>query len=329
MKKSFFTLLILAVTVQLSLAQYNGVWKYPPSIEGSVLFNNGAGGVCGDSVTDATNAIMVNSPNTGYAAGNNSLGDLEKLQKFDVDSIGEITALIIYMPKVVAAQEEVVYGVISDVDPATGGPGTLRYLTQDVNSLNENMLSYIYDKVENQFDPLITLSFDASPAVDDSFFAGLILPSLAGDTIVVSSTHNGCYSGDLAWERRTDSSFHKMSDPSGKNVNIDFCIFPIFKYQATWLNRNSIMENGTALKGAFPNPAKNATNIIYAINNPANVQIEIFDALGRKVSSNNLGYKAAGAYSETINTSELSSGIYFYSLVTGSTRIFDKLTVSK
>ncbi len=330
MKKSFFTILILAVTAQISFSQFIGVTKYPPSLQNSAVFGGtGAANPCGDAPTDATNPIMLSGPDNGYAAGNNSLGDKEKLQKYDIDSIGQITGLIVYLPHVVAAQDTVVYGVIYDVDPATGGPGATRYLTQDYNFNNENMLSYIEDKVVNQMDPLIPLTFDVSPAVDDSFFAGIVLPNLAGDTLVISTTTDGCYSGkDLAWERRSDDSFHKMSatDANGKGLNIDFCIFPVFDYQANWLNR-SITYKGITLKGAYPNPAVNTVNLNFAIKNSADVKVEFFDALGRNVISNTLGNLSAGSYSENVDLSRLTCGVYYYSITAGADKMFSKIVV--
>jgi photosystem II stability/assembly factor-like uncharacterized protein len=65
----------------------------------------------------------------------------------------------------------------------------------------------------------------------------------------------------------------------------------------------------------FPNPFNSETIISYSIPYKSNVQILLFDILGRKIDELYNGIKNSGTYSEIYNASKLSSGIYFVKLI--------------
>jgi hypothetical protein len=68
----------------------------------------------------------------------------------------------------------------------------------------------------------------------------------------------------------------------------------------------------------FPNPFNPSTSIKYAISNKQFVQLKIFDVLGKEVATLVNEEKSAGSYEVNFNASQLSSGIYFYKLQSGS-----------
>jgi hypothetical protein len=67
----------------------------------------------------------------------------------------------------------------------------------------------------------------------------------------------------------------------------------------------------------YPNPFNATTVIRYSLPRPANVQIEIFDILGRHVEMLLSGYRPAGLHSIRWDAVDLPSGIYFYRINTG------------
>ena len=67
----------------------------------------------------------------------------------------------------------------------------------------------------------------------------------------------------------------------------------------------------------FPNPYNSQTTISYSIPNNSFVQIQIFDVLGREISTLLNEEKAAGNYKINFNASELTSGVYFYRIQAG------------
>jgi flagellar hook assembly protein FlgD len=64
----------------------------------------------------------------------------------------------------------------------------------------------------------------------------------------------------------------------------------------------------------FPNPFNPTTNISFSIARTADVKILVYDVLGREVMTFINSRFNAGAHSFTFDGSELSSGIYYYTM---------------
>lgn len=69
-----------------------------------------------------------------------------------------------------------------------------------------------------------------------------------------------------------------------------------------------------ALQQNYPNPFNPSTTIAYQLASTSDVQLDVFDVLGRKVSTLVNARQAIGAYRVNFNASRLSSGVYFYRL---------------
>ncbi len=84
-----------------------------------------------------------------------------------------------------------------------------------------------------------------------------------------------------------------------------------------------------ALEQNYPNPFNPSTNIQFSIPQSENVILKIYNSLGQEVAelvNQNLG---AGNYNFDFNASGLTSGIYFYSLRTGSFTEIKKMMLIK
>lgn len=79
----------------------------------------------------------------------------------------------------------------------------------------------------------------------------------------------------------------------------------------------------------FPNPASSLLNINFTLTENADVVVNIYNALGELVLSENKGMYAAGEQSLQMNTEMLASGIYSVELVTGDVRKKSLLSISK
>jgi uncharacterized protein YkwD len=77
------------------------------------------------------------------------------------------------------------------------------------------------------------------------------------------------------------------------------------------LPQNYVLEQN------YPNPFNPTTSLSYSIPSDGNVTFTIFDVLGNEVSKLENGYKSAGTYSYNFDASELSSGMYFYTIRSG------------
>ena len=72
------------------------------------------------------------------------------------------------------------------------------------------------------------------------------------------------------------------------------------------------------LEQNYPNPFNPMTTIAYALPVPADVRIDIFDALGREVAKVVSSWQPAGQYAVSFDAKELPSGMYFYRIQAGS-----------
>lgn len=71
------------------------------------------------------------------------------------------------------------------------------------------------------------------------------------------------------------------------------------------------------LGSASPNPFNPTTDIVFALPDAGNVKLVVFNTLGRQVATLADGWKAAGWHTAAFDASQLSSGIYFYTLQSG------------
>lgn len=81
--------------------------------------------------------------------------------------------------------------------------------------------------------------------------------------------------------------------------------------------------------GNFPNPFNASTTISYFLIQNANIELRVFDILGRQVLVSDLGYRRAGPNSYVLNTQELPSGIYLYQLQSTDSALMGKFVLTR
>lgn len=113
----------------------------------------------------------------------------------------------------------------------------------------------------------------------------------------------------------TNGTFHVNLSATTPSVSaLDFIvdsmyINPIGSSVNLISHSNSVLNNSISI---YPNPATNQTKIKYELINEANVEIELFDLVGRKTKT--IIEKSVfekNKYEHTIPLNELSSGVYF------------------
>ena len=116
----------------------------------------------------------------------------------------------------------------------------------------------------------------------------------------------------------------------GRGDNGQYNDGPAWFYMDPNATITSVASNGNSLPGTFallgnyPNPFNPTTNIKFQIARSSEVTLEVFDVLGRLVSSRSLGVTAPGEHAVDFNASNLASGTYYYRLKmvsTGSTLV--------
>lgn len=84
-----------------------------------------------------------------------------------------------------------------------------------------------------------------------------------------------------------------------------------------------------ALSQNYPNPFNPTTNISFGLPERSNVVLKVFNMLGEEVAVLVNETLEAGTHLYNFNASKLTSGIYFYSLQTGSSIVTKKMTLLK
>jgi hypothetical protein len=89
-----------------------------------------------------------------------------------------------------------------------------------------------------------------------------------------------------------------------------------FTYMGTSVNPPRD-NNDIAYLLAFPNPAKEYTSLRFVLNHPAEISVDIYDVMGRKIKELFNEKLTAGEHRKEFTLMEMSSGLYFIQLNTG------------
>ncbi len=128
------------------------------------------------------------------------------------------------------------------------------------------------------------------------------------------STASGC--GYTAWTSTT-------SPPGKANIKL-------FIDGAVNINPESgMMPKTFFLSQNYPNPFNPVTKINFAIPKAGFVSLKVYDLLGREVSNLINEEKQAGNYSIDFNSGNLTSGVYFYKMQSGSFKETKKMLLIK
>ncbi len=79
----------------------------------------------------------------------------------------------------------------------------------------------------------------------------------------------------------------------------------------------------------YPNPFNPTTSIDFSVPKRSNVQLEVYDLLGKKVATLVNEVKVAGKYTASFDGANLASGVYIYKLITGEKVLTQKMMLIK
>ena len=80
---------------------------------------------------------------------------------------------------------------------------------------------------------------------------------------------------------------------------------------------------------AYPNPFNPITNISYYVNQNANIDVSVYNLMGRKVQSLENSFKESGEYTISWDASNHASGIYYIQISNGDQIKTQKITLIK
>ncbi len=255
----------------------------------------------------------------GTVSGNNAYGDLQKMQLFDpthgVAASGTITGVALWVPIKVDAGGSFDVAIWAD-NNGTPGTTTLATKTITIASVDTTTAGYGLAGTTGFFNVVANFSTPVAIPSNHKFWAGVILPTTAGDTIALVTNTDGDFadttnSGEL-W---SDNTFHQMGDAANWGLKIAFGVYPIVSYTA------GINENMTEVANVFPNPANDVLNINLKENMTT---VNILSTDGKLISSNEVN-----ANTTTVNVSDLTSGMYMYQITTSTGAVITNTFVKK
>ena len=83
------------------------------------------------------------------------------------------------------------------------------------------------------------------------------------------------------------------------------------------------------LQQNYPNPFNPVTNIKYELDRPGDVVLELFDIRGSKIKTLVNEHRVSGSHQYTFDGSQMSSGVYFYSMTANGISKTRKLVLMK
>jgi subtilisin-like proprotein convertase family protein len=178
---------------------------------------------------------------------------------------------------------------------------------------------------ENAKDPDFTLEQDAYLSIknfetlDTSAIIGEYIP----DTLNLGNFNN--YNAKGNW------ILIVVDNRTGAIGNLIDWGLEIIRSGASDIKTDSRLPDEYYLSQNYPNPFNPSTKIRYSIPSGANVELKVFDILGRETAVLVKGYKTAGNYEVEFSTigKAISSGIYFYKLTAGNFSSVKKLIILK
>ena len=87
----------------------------------------------------------------------------------------------------------------------------------------------------------------------------------------------------------------------------------------------NLLPTDFILEQNYPNPFNPSTKIRYSIPEYSSVTLKVFNLLGEEIETLVNGEQSAGVYEATFDASNLSSGIYFYTLKTNNSSFTKKM----
>ena len=98
---------------------------------------------------------------------------------------------------------------------------------------------------------------------------------------------------------------------------------------ATSVEQQEGLANSFSLAQNYPNPFNPTTTIQYSILEASHVSLKVFDVLGKEVAVLVNQEQTAGIYTSNFDASNLTSGIYFYTLKANNFTATKKLMLVK
>jgi PKD repeat protein len=249
---------------------------------------------------------------SGYLAGNNTYGDLAKASYFDEFSQESVLIGGIFhfaVAKRSLASNTPIKFLAWNSEPETGVPGNVMAETQIA-------ISQLAKEVEWGWPTFVF--FNDPPSINASFFLGLELPQVYGDTLALYTNEHGDVVEGNGWEQHENGPWFPYSATWQRNI--DNAIFPLV-CQSTGVSNHYIDQRILI----YPVPASNEVNIMLLDPNNGEASLSLFDAGGKLVYEHPESIRGFSS----IDVTHLKKGIYFLRININGVMMHRKVLISR
>jgi hypothetical protein len=272
------------------------------------------------------------SPLAGYVFGSNCYDDLEKAQYFPTSSYStavsnaSITGAVVYLFK------NGTRGCSSSTNNPTSAlkiysgtsntvmPGSL--LGQQTVAVSSMIAAQT--GTPSFFTYTFTLTTPIS--ISAGFYASVVTPTLAGDTVVMGAQTGTLAAVNNAWEKWSNGSWNGMNPAWGTTFKGNIAIFPIISgsVSTVGLNKVSNFKNNVSI---LPNPTSGDVKINLSLAETSNITINITNAIGQVLEVKEV--KNVQFDNVAFDLSKYNNGIYFVTVSNGTEKMVQRLIINK
>jgi len=123
---------------------------------------------------------------------------------------------------------------------------------------------------------------------------------------------------------------YEEMNPEDPAIEVQFKYIQDFSYSVfDWVGIDDNFEDIATFEVAqnFPNPASGPTTVTVSLEETTTLSFELFNMMGQKVYEVAAQSYSTGVQPFTFDASELSSGVYFYTVTAGETQVTKKMIV--
>jgi hypothetical protein len=165
---------------------------------------------------------------------------------------------------------------------------------------------------------------EAAPTNVTNFSAGMWQAYFGTVAQMAFDNGDGSYTIPMTYEEM---------DPTDPAAAVQFKYITDFKFTAAdWTitgigDEFEANDNNTVVSQNYPNPFSGQSYVTVNLTNGSDLSLSVYTITGQQVISQDYGYKGAGTTTLTINGENLTSGVYFYTVTAGETKVTHKLVV--
>jgi len=280
------------------------------------------------------------SGRAGYLTGTNCYDDKEKAEFIHYSKYFSVTNPVVTGVIVLFFQYgnlgtdgtgnvgmNIYFGTSVNAAPGLLLGSTVENLSTISSSTNTTGVTYCGDpSLAFSLPVIMPYKFDFTSPVSvpqyGGFFASVVLPTGAGDTVVIMDKRTG--SSNTAWEKLDDNRWVDMKSSWGGSQNFNLAIIPIVECAPVGIKKNSQFYNSMNL---FPNPSTGKVSLITSLPSSQKLNVNVYTPMGQKVFSQVINEAKQNLID--IDLSDQATGIYFVEINNGEEVIVKKLVLTK